>query len=175
MSIPFVGHRTKTGSQLSRRSLLQGTVAVGVLAAAAGLSAPLSVLAADSKPDFMRLSEFLTGRPLDPVLGGRYYAALAKRHPQLSAEIAALLGAIDSSKVANMDAFLALPATDKALTATASTIVSAWYLGIVGEAADAELISYSDALMYQPSRGILIVPTYGIGPNAWGEKPAMKL
>jgi hypothetical protein len=49
--------------------------------------------------------------------------------------------------------------------------VSAWYLGFVGADTDVELISYAQALMYEPARGILVVPSYGGGPNSWGEKP----
>ncbi len=169
MSMTIAGN----GIAVSRRNWLRGSVALGALALVAGFSLPIPSMAAEaSHPEFMRLSQFLTGKDgLDEVLGGRYYAALAKRHPQIGADVAGLLKVIDTTKAANMDALLALPDFDKAMKASATTIVSAWYLGIVGEAADAELISYSDALMYRPTRGILIVPTYGAGPNAWGEKP----
>jgi len=80
-----------------------------------------------------------------------------------------------SWKSSNQDAFLALPALDPAAKATATTIVSAWYLGVVGEPADAELITYAEALMYRPTRGILPIPTYGPGPNNWGPKPDSKI
>lgn len=62
--------------------------------------------------------------------------------------------------------------TTPEMMSTATSIVSAWYLGIVGSAADAELITYESALMYMPTKGILAVPTYGPGPLAWGETPA---
>ena len=38
----------------------------------------------------------------------------------------------------------------------------------------AELVSYSEAMMYQPTHGILIIPTYGGGPASWGPKPVIK-
>ncbi|MGI4858038.1 MAG: sugar dehydrogenase complex small subunit [Janthinobacterium lividum] len=123
---------------------------------------------------FLRLSMFVTGqRDLHPETSGRYLAALSKRDPDFPAKFGALLTRIDQAKFIDMDAFLAAAPADAPLLATASRIVSAWYLGIVGDAADAELITYADALMYRPTRGVLAVPTYGPGPLAWGAKPAL--
>jgi hypothetical protein len=87
----------------------------------------------------------------------------------------ALGSVIKKSNVANMDAFLELPSIDPRLMETATKIVSAWYLGVVGEPEDAELIAYGEALMYRPTRGILAIPTYGPGPDAWGPKPDTKI
>lgn len=164
------------GRPISRRGLLCATVAVGGLAALSNLAAPLSASAADDgAQSFTQLSEFLTGYTLDPVLSRRYLAALSKRNPTLATDITALDLSIKQSGAANMDAFLALPSMDPALKKTASKIVSAWYLGVVGDPQDAELITYADALMYRPSAGILPIPTYGPGPNAWGPKPDSKI
>lgn len=82
---------------------------------------------------------------------------------------------IDQSGVKNMDAFLALKPADPNVTKTASKIVSAWYLGVVGDPEDAELITYEQSLMYRPTKGLLPIPTYGPGPNAWGPKPGSKI
>ncbi|CDN51852.1 sugar dehydrogenase complex small subunit [Neorhizobium galegae] len=164
------------GQTLSRRSLLRGTAALGGLALAASLGAPLSAAAADDAvASFTQLSEFLTGYTLDPVLGARFLAALKKRDADLDASLAALSQLIKQSGVANMDGFLALTGTDPALTKTATKIVSAWYLGVVGEPEDAELITYAESLMYRPTKGLLTVPSYGPGPNAWGPKPGSKI
>lgn len=165
-------------SDLSRRDLLRTTAAAGVLGAL-GLGAllePVSeAVAADAAPQaFLQLSSFLTGQPLNPVLGDRFLAALAKRMPNLHADIASLQRLIVEGKAADMDAFLALPSVDPALMGTVRKIVSAWYLGVVGEPEDAELITYAEALMYRPTRGILPIPTYGPGPNAWGPNPVTK-
>jgi fructose 5-dehydrogenase small subunit len=122
---------------------------------------------------FLRLSMFVTGqRDLDQETGARFYAALSHRDPAFAAKIGALITRIDEAKFADMDAFLAATPADSALFGTAKQVVSAWYLGIVGEAADAELITYAESLMYRPTRGVLAVPTYGPGPLAWGDKPA---
>ncbi|OCJ08020.1 hypothetical protein A6U87_12255 [Rhizobium sp. AC44/96] len=161
---------------VSRRTLLRGSAAIGGLAIIAAIGAPLPAAAADSDMQtFTRLSEFLTGYQLDPVLGARYLAALVKRSQTFPADVTALQRAVTQSGATDMDAFLALPALDPAAKATATTIVSAWYLGVVGEPADAELITYAEALMYRPTRGILPIPTYGPGPNNWGPKPDSKI
>lgn len=164
------------GQALSRRSLLRGTAALGGLAIAASLAGPISAVAADdSVASFTQLSEFLTGYTLDPVLGARFLAALKKRDADLDASLAALSQLIKKSGVPNMDGFLALTGTDLALMKTATKVVSAWYLGVVGEPEDAELITYADSLMYRPTKGLLTVPSYGPGPNAWGPKPGSKI
>lgn len=161
---------------LRRRELLRGSVAVGGLALFAAFAKPLSALAADdSVQTFTQISEFLTGYKLDPVLGGRYLQALSKRSPTFETDTVALQQVVRQSGAANMDAFLALPGLDKSLMKTATTIVAAWYLGVVGNPEDAELITYAEALMYRPTRGILPIPTYGPGPNAWGPKPDSKI
>lgn len=165
-----------SGHHLSRRGLLRSTVAVAGLALFANLAGPLSATAADDAvASFTRLSEFLTGYTLDPVLAARFLAALKKRDPNLDASMAALSTLIKQSGVPNMDGFLALSGTDPALTKTATKIVSAWYLGVVGEPEDAELITYAESLMYRPTKGLLTIPSYGPGPNAWGPKPGSKI
>lgn len=164
------------GHHVSRRSLLRGTAALGGLAIAANMLGPISSAAADEGvASFTHLSEFLTGHKLDPVLGARFFAALKKRDADLDASLAALSQLIQQSGVPDMDGFLALTGTDPALMLTATKVVSAWYLGVVGEPEDAELITYADSLMYRPTKGLLTVPSYGPGPNAWGPKPGSKI
>lgn len=164
----------------SRRTFL----AVAAGAALAALAAPsLSLISraeaassagAGSSAAFLRLSIFVTGQPdLDHETARRFFTALSRRDPTFTAASDALLAHIDEAHFADMDAFLAATPVDGALVATASSIVSAWYLGVVGEAADAELITYADSLMYRPTRGVLAVPTYGPGPLAWGAKPEL--
>lgn len=159
---------------LSRRTFLIAGAAVGAVAMTGTVAfmQPAFGVADAQTAAFMRVSSFVTGRnTLNATTGQRFFAALAKRDADFAAQVGALLAYIDSAKLTSMDAMLAVPDVDKALMATATTIVSAWYLGIVGKPADAELITYADSLMYEPTRGILAVPTYGPGPLAWGPKP----
>lgn len=170
------------GLKLSRRNLLEGVTltgaafalgGVGLLASQSGVAAAAAGGAALSAADFLSLSVFLTGgQPLNPALASRYQAALDKRDPQFAAGAQALLGLISNGKVANVDVLLASAELQDPLRALMSRIVSAWYLGIVGQDADAELISYANALMYRPTQDVLVIPTYGAGPDSWGDKPA---
>lgn len=160
-------------SVLSRRSLLRASVAVGVSAMVSGLMPWQSVMAAaQSDADFIVLSQFLVSRTVNPVLAARYYAALAKRAPNFMTNVIALKQLVGDRGFKHVDEYLALTDADPSLKATATSIISAWYLGVVGEPADAQMISYSQAMMYGPTHGILIIPTYGGGPNSWGPKPA---
>ncbi len=157
----------------SRRNLLRGSVALGLMGLVGGMLPWQSVLAADqSTADFIALSQFLVSRPVNPVLAARYYTALAKRAPNFAGNAAALKQLIADNNLKHVDEYLKLANPDASLKATATSIIAAWYLGIVGEAADAELVAFSEAMMYLPTHGTLIVPTYGSGPATWGPKPA---
>ncbi|AMZ73679.1 MULTISPECIES: sugar dehydrogenase complex small subunit [Pseudomonas] len=158
-------------ARLSRRSLLRGSVTLGLVALAGGL-APWQSVMAEGDQDFIALSQFLVSRPVNPVLAARYYRALSRRAPNFSGNVGALKQLVDGQGFKHVDEYLAQANPDPSLKATATSIISAWYLGIVGELADAELISYREALMYRPTHGILIIPTYGGGPESWGAKPA---
>ena len=165
--------QTQTPAGFSRRNLLRGSVALGLTALVTGVMPWQSVLAAQvSSDDFVALSQFLVSRPVNPVLAARYFAALDKRAPNFSTNAIALKQLIEARGYKHVDEYLTQPEPDASLKATATSIISAWYLGIVGEPADAELVAYSQALMYQPTHGILIIPTYGGGPATWGAKPA---
>jgi len=157
----------------SRRNLLRGSITLGLMGLVGSALPWQSVLAAEpATADFIALSQFLVSRPVNPVLAARYYTALAKRAPNFFGNTAALKQLIASNNLKHVDEYLALANPDASLKATATSIIAAWYLGIVGEAADAELIAFREAMMYQPTHGTLIVPTYGSGPATWGAKPA---
>ncbi len=155
---------------LSRRSLLRSSVILGLAAMVGSLAPWQSVLAADDQ-DFI---QFLVSRSVNPILAARYYRALSKRAPNFSGNVDALRQLIANQGFKHVDEYLAQANPDASLKATATSIISAWYLGIVGELADAELISYAEALMYSPTHGILAIPTYGGGPDSWGNKPTAK-
>ena len=168
------------GPLLSRRTLLETAAAAGAALGLAALSVPAAVQAQASTAttglaaaDFQRLSQFLTGgQPLDAALAARYQAVLVKRDPAFDAAAQDLLRLVDSSQATHVDALLEQPAlADGPLRGTLQRIVSAWYLGIVGDNNGTELVAYANALMYRPTRGILDIPSYGSGPDTWGHKP----
>jgi hypothetical protein len=50
----------------------------------------------------------------------------------------------------------------------ALAIISAWYTGVVEDSANAEVFAFETALMYQPTRDVMTIPTYAIsGPSGW--------
>lgn len=165
---------------ISRRTLL-GSAAVAGVALATGLGTTVlgtsnafaaQASAAASAADFLKLSTFLTnGKSLDVTLASRYLAALNKHDPKFGDALAALQSTIAESKAANIDELLERPDLADPARQTIKTIVSAWYLGVVGEDDKAELIAYAEALMYRPTADVLVVPTYGGGPDSWGAKP----
>ena len=56
---------------------------------------------------------------------------------------------------------------------TASDVLSAWYLGKVGEGAEAQVVSYEKALMFDAVAGVLVIRSYCSGkPGYWAAQPA---
>jgi hypothetical protein len=92
---------------------------------------------------------------------------LSALNASLAEQVADLL-AIARKKNARIveDFFPGLP--DGPLKETALAIISAWYLGVVTDAPDAEVFTYAYALMYQPTKDVMTIPSYAISaPNAW--------
>lgn len=165
------------GPLLSRRALLETAAAAGVALGLAAVSMPAAQAQAPAgglaAADFHRLSQFLTGgEPLDAALAARYQAVLLRRDPAFDQAAQDLLRLVDGSQAAHVDALLQQPQlAEGPLHDTLKRIVSAWYLGIVGDDNGTELVAYANALMYRPTRGILDIPSYGSGPGTWGHKP----
>ncbi|WPB58989.1 sugar dehydrogenase complex small subunit [Xylophilus sp. GOD-11R] len=163
-------------SAVSRRAVLYSAIAAGTALALGGSAVFGSgeALAAEvESTEFLRLSEFLTGgKPLLAKLATRYRATLAKFDPKFAESVAALQAYVAQAKAANIDELLARPDLSEPLKKSITQIVSAWYLGIVGDDKHVELVAYADALMYRPTNDVIVVPSYGGGPDSWGEKPA---
>ncbi|CAN5146995.1 sugar dehydrogenase complex small subunit [soil metagenome] len=167
------------GLSIARRTLLAGAAVAGAAIALGGLgvlgspTAEAAAAAPAATADFLSLSQLLTGgKPLSADLAGRYAAALGRHDAKFGESLAAPQSCVGAANVAGIDELIALPGLSEPLRNTITQIVSAWYLGIVGEDVDAELISYEQALMYRPTQDVLVIPTYGGGPGSWGEKPA---
>ena len=158
-----------TAFTLSRRDVLVGGLFVGGTAALATLpaSAAPPPLSDQSAAQFMEISSLLVPHRLNQVIGKRMGAAMAALNPSLSQQIDGLLS-IARQKNARIveDFFPDVP--DGPLKETALSIISAWYLGVVTDAPDAEVFAYEYALMYQPTRDVMTIPSYAIsGPNGW--------
>ncbi|MFM0730148.1 sugar dehydrogenase complex small subunit [Paraburkholderia sediminicola] len=168
----------------SRRTWVLGACATAVALAFAGAGRPLSWIApafADTPAGggldaFLVLSQRLTGRSgFDAVLGKRVYGALAKSDSQFSQNVAALNtwlqghGGVPSDTVTQ-----ALQADQPALAKSVSAIMRAWYLGLVGDMPHVEVVAYEKALMFEPVKDVLTIPSYCRDvPFYWTHKPAV--
>jgi hypothetical protein len=158
-----------TAFNLARRKVLVGGLIIGGIAALPTLpviAAPTS-WSDQSAARFMEISLLLVPHRLNEEVGKRMGAAMAAFNPSLSQQIDGLL-AIAREKNARIveDFFADVP--DGPLKETALSIISAWYLGVVTDAPDAEVLAYEYALMYQPTRDVMTIPSYAIsGPNGW--------
>jgi hypothetical protein len=165
-----------------RRALVKYTIAWSVLGGALA-SVPVRRLMAAAAPAetggaasaeaaaFLQASRFLTAKEVSPMMAQRCYDALEKRMPDLDQVAASVNKLVADRQLHHVDDYLALQDVDKALDTKAKGIIQALYLGVVGQDEKAELFAYEEALMYDPTRDILVVPTYGRGPNSWGPKP----
>ncbi|NPT53258.1 sugar dehydrogenase complex small subunit [Paraburkholderia elongata] len=166
----------------SRRVWVLGACAAAAALAFAGAGRSLSWIApafADAPAGggldaFLALSQRLTGRTgFDAVLGKRVYDALAKSDSQFSQNVAALNtwlqghGGVPSDTVTQ-----ALQADQPALAKSVSAIMRAWYLGLVGDMPHVDVVAYEKALMFEPVKDVLTIPSYCRDvPFYWTQKP----
>lgn len=162
---------------MSRRNVLQGIGILSLSALTASFFPAIKAQAQEmNRSGFVETSAFLVSRAVNPVLAQRYYPSLIKNTSikngaDFASQLAALTQYINSNHFTHMDDFIASTKPDDAHFITATRIVSAWYTGVVGDDENMELIAYADAMMYLPTKGVLVIPTYGLGPDTWGSKP----
>lgn len=163
-------------SGVSRRRLLQGMGILSVAGLCGSLFPSFRAAAAELQDSgFIPLSEFLVNRRVNPILAQRYYDALHRHDEKFDQKLELLKQDIQPGKYQNIDDFLQKNAVGTDLRQAAGQVISAWYTGVVGNDEKLELIAYADAMMYVPTSGILVVPTYGSGPISWAavdNKPA---
>jgi hypothetical protein len=169
----------------SRRAWVLGACATAAALAFAGAGRSLSWIApafADAAPAgggldaFLALSQRLTGHTgFDAVLGKRVYDALAKSDSQFSQNVAALNtwlqghGGVPSDTVTQ-----ALQVDQPALAKSVSAIMRAWYLGLVGDMPHVDVVAYEKALMFEPVKDVLTIPSYCRDvPFYWAQKPVI--
>jgi hypothetical protein len=130
------------------------------------------VLDAD-RTAFLALSAFLTGRDtLDGGLASRLVSALVDDDPLFPAAVRALLAFIDTHSVDAMRLQRTLDTERSPLAPLPPKIVTAWYLGIVGQGYRARSIAYETALSAQAVRDVLHAPSYCYGVYGdWARKP----
>ena len=159
---------------ISRRTLVKaGASAVGM--AVFGASSPLTAQAAGevaavaalNGDKFMAASHFLIQHQLSSGVGARMVAILHTRIPTLDEDLDAIIRTAKekNAKVVE-DFFDALP--DGQVKDTAHQIIFGWYAGVVDESPTAKVFAYEEALMYQPTKDAVALPTYSFnGPDHW--------
>jgi hypothetical protein len=157
-----------TAFNLARRKVLVGGLFIGGLAALPTLPAIAATSWSDqSAARFMEISSLLVPHHLNEEIGKRMGAAMGALNPSLSQHIDGLLSIAREKNARVVEDFFA-DVPDGPLKQTALSIISAWYLGVVTDAPDAEVFAYEYALMYQPTKDVMTIPSYAIsGPNGW--------
>ena len=168
---PVIRDDCPSAFALGRREILAGGLALvgglGLATPLAGSAAEATAWSGESAARFMDLSSLLIPHRLNEGIGRRIGAAMSALNPSLADQVTALL-AIARKKNARIveDFFPDVP--EGPLKQTALAIISAWYLGVVTDAPDAEVFAYAYALMYQPTKDVMTIPSYAISaPNAW--------
>jgi hypothetical protein len=161
-------------SPFRRKILIGGGVLLGGLAAGQNIPAGAPSAPSDSTAEFprrfMELSSLLIPHRLDRDVGFRLAAALRMRDPGLEGHVAGLIAIAELKNATIVEDFFP-DVSEGPLKDTALRIISAWYLGVVVDAPDAEVFAYELALMYQPTSDVMTIPTYAIsGPNGWSSQ-----
>jgi fructose 5-dehydrogenase small subunit len=162
-----------TAFNLARRDVL-GALLIGGIAA---FPRPAALAAATTWSDeaaarFMEISSLLIPHRLKAEIGKRIAGAMAAADPSLLQHIDGLLS-IAHQKNAHIVEDFFTDVSDGPLKDTALAIISAWYLGVISSAPDAEVFAFEYALMYQPTRDVMTIPSYAIsGPNRWSAEAA---
>lgn len=157
-----------TAFSLTRRDVLVGGLLFGAIAALptrSTVAAP--ALSDEAAARFMEISSLLVPHRLKAEIGSRMGAAMMALNPTLLQQIDGLLSIARAKNARVVEDFFA-DVPDGPLKDTALAIISAWYLGVVTGAPDAEVFAYEYALMYGPTRDVMTIPSYAIsGPSRW--------
>jgi hypothetical protein len=112
---------------------------------------------------------------LSPGVGSRMAAILRREIPSLDADLDAIIRIADEKHAKVVEEFFdALP--DGQVKDSAHRIIFGWYAGVVDDSPTAEVLAYEEALMYQPTKDAIALPTYSFnGPDNWTEVDAISL
>jgi hypothetical protein len=154
-----------------RRAVLAGLLAASAASVIPpALAAPTTDAAHDA---FLAASKILTGRSsLDPDQVSRLYDALLADDSQFAAGVQSLVTLIDQRKVDPLQLQHVLDSEHSTLAALPRKIVTAWYLGVVGEAEKARCVTFETNLTNVIVSEKLKPPSYCYGGyGSWAEKP----
>lgn len=168
-----------------RRTLLAGAASLAAVSALAPWSwaveaTTVNTTEADQGPppapaEFLALSKLLIpDLRLDEHLGARLHAALLRQDAQFPVKTKALADVARKGPIADVELLADAVQHDAALAATLRTIVSAWYLGIVGDGAAGQVVAHDLALMQDVVRDVVGTPSYCTrAPGYWSAPPGL--
>uniref|UniRef100_UPI0035C66A2D sugar dehydrogenase complex small subunit n=1 Tax=Serratia quinivorans TaxID=137545 RepID=UPI0035C66A2D len=126
-------------------------------------------------PDnFLAISRLLTDIPLpDPHLALRLYVALQPLFPQLEQQVDTLATLMaQHADLAGEDFHTLIQRQPESLAALYQSLISGWYLGVIGDPARPICIAFENIVSYQRVRDALLPPSYCPGePNFWTHPP----
>lgn len=125
------------------------------------------------KATFLALSAILAGRQsLDPTQAEHLHAALLADDPGFPAAAKSLLDMIEQRKIDPMQLQKTLDDEKSPVASLPPRILTAWYLGIVGDGAKARCLAFETALNAQAVADMLKPPTYAYGAyGSWARQP----
>jgi fructose 5-dehydrogenase small subunit len=158
---------SQTEFSLRRTLLKTGATALGFVVLGTSMQKVVQAAGAVETATTVSVDKFMAGsrcliqHGLSPDVGARLAGILYAKIPTLDAVISTAKG--KNSKVVE-DFFDALP--DGHVKDSAHQITFGWYASVVGESPTAEVFAYEEALMYQPTKDAVALPTYSFnGPN----------
>lgn len=127
----------------------------------------------DDHGAFLALSAILAGRKsLDSELAARFYQALQAEDANFPKACSSLLELINSQAINPLELQKALDASNSALARLPKKIVTAWFMGIVGDGDSARCLAYENALNAVIVSDVLKPPSYAYGNyGSWEKKP----
>lgn len=151
-------------------------VLASLLAAYAGSSIPRAFAAPASDAagdDFMPISKTLTGRAaLDPAQSERLYEALSAEDRQFPEKVQALLALVEQRRIDPLRLQHVLDTEHRELAPLPRDILTAWYIGVVGQSENARCVTFETSLMNVIVRDQLRPPSYCFGVyGSWTQKP----
>lgn len=154
-----------------RRIFFKQVASLGVALGTAGW---FSVVHAETG-SFEGLVLFLTEREFinHDFLQQTYQALLAKNN-QLDQDIKNLSEVITDQKIKNVASLMHYLKQSKqvALETVAQQTIEALYTGVVGQGDKASYVNYQMALMFEPTLGVITIPTYvNARPEYWSARP----
>ena len=166
---------------LNRRQFLLSLSAMSGLAALTPALSWASSGSADSDTEyFYHLSLLLTGRAhLSRLVSSRALHCLTEEDKNFPQKITVLRNMLREANITSSDQLNGHELMQQSVGQTIRKIISAWYLGFTGtpislRAEDStQFVTFTDALMFQPTLDATIIPTYSRGhTNYWTQPPA---